>query len=99
MGAANARQSLAAARRHLRDARPEFADRARAWHALAEAIYGDLLTASELTAPATTAPRMVRAGSRPGLPARPRPMVTWAAMRLPPPGRPLIPPSQSTPPA
>ncbi len=53
MDAANARQSLAAARRHLRDARPEFADRARAWHALAEAIYGDLLTASELTAPAT----------------------------------------------
>jgi LuxR family transcriptional regulator, maltose regulon positive regulatory protein len=52
MDAANARQSLAAAGRHLRDARPEFADRARGWLALAEAIYGNMVDASELTAPA-----------------------------------------------
>lgn len=52
MDAANARQSLAAARRHLHDARPEFADRARGWLALAEALYGNMIGASELTAPA-----------------------------------------------
>jgi LuxR family transcriptional regulator, maltose regulon positive regulatory protein len=46
--AVSARQSLAAARRHLRDSRPEFDDRARGWQALAEASYGDLLAASEL---------------------------------------------------
>ena len=48
--ALSARQSLAAARRHLRDGRPEFDDRARGWQALAEAVYGDLFAASELAA-------------------------------------------------
>jgi hypothetical protein len=48
--ALSARQSLAAARRHLRDGRPEFDDRARGWQALAEAVYGDLVAASELAA-------------------------------------------------
>jgi LuxR family transcriptional regulator, maltose regulon positive regulatory protein len=48
--ATSARQSLAAARRQLRDGRPEFDDRARAWQALAEAVYGDLLAASDLAA-------------------------------------------------
>ena len=48
--AVSARQSLAAARRHLRDGRPEFDDRARGWQALAEAVYGDLHAASELAA-------------------------------------------------
>ena len=51
MDPASARHSLAAARRHLRDGRPEFADRARGWQALAEALYGDLITAAELAAP------------------------------------------------
>ena len=50
LDAASARHSLAAARRHLRDGRPEFADRARGWQALAEALYGDLVNASELAA-------------------------------------------------
>jgi LuxR family maltose regulon positive regulatory protein len=50
MDVASARHSLAAARRHLQNGRPEFADRARGWQALAEALYGDLITASELTA-------------------------------------------------
>ncbi len=48
MDATSARQSLAAARRHLREGLPEFDDRARAWQALAEAVYGDLVTASSL---------------------------------------------------
>ena len=48
MDPASARQSLATARRHLREGRPEFDDRARAWQALAEAVYGDLTTASNL---------------------------------------------------
>ena len=42
MDVVSARQSLAAARRHLREGRPEFDDRARGWQALAEAVYGDL---------------------------------------------------------
>jgi LuxR family maltose regulon positive regulatory protein len=50
MDAASARHSLAAARRQLRNGRPEFADRACGWQALAEALYGDLITASELAA-------------------------------------------------
>jgi LuxR family transcriptional regulator, maltose regulon positive regulatory protein len=50
MDAASARHSLAAARRQLQNGRPEFADRARGWQALAEALYGDLITASELAA-------------------------------------------------
>lgn len=56
MDAANARHSLAAARRHLHDARPEFAGRARGWQALAESIYGNLLAASELAAPPSGGP-------------------------------------------
>jgi LuxR family maltose regulon positive regulatory protein len=48
MDPVSARHSLAAARRHLRGSRPEFADRARGWQALAEALYGDLIAASEL---------------------------------------------------
>ncbi|HEX7994432.1 MAG TPA: hypothetical protein VF506_10960, partial [Streptosporangiaceae bacterium] len=48
--AVSARQSLAAARRQLRDGQPEFDDRARAWQALAEAVYGDLVAASDLAA-------------------------------------------------
>ncbi len=48
MDVVSARQSLAAARRHLREGRPEFDDRARGWQALAEAVYGDLAAASGL---------------------------------------------------
>jgi LuxR family maltose regulon positive regulatory protein len=48
--AVSARQSLAAARRQLRDGPREFDDRARAWQALAEAVYGDLVAASDLAA-------------------------------------------------
>ncbi len=48
MDVVSARQSLAAARRHLREGRPEFDDRARGWQALAEAVYGDLAAASDL---------------------------------------------------
>src|SRR5215470_7680410 len=50
MDAGSARRSLAAARRQLQNGRPEFADRARGWQALAEALYGDLSAASELAA-------------------------------------------------
>ena len=60
MDPASARHSLAAARRHLRDGRPEFADRARGWQALAEALYGDLITASELAAPDGSEPLSAR---------------------------------------
>jgi LuxR family maltose regulon positive regulatory protein len=60
MDAASARHSLAAARRHLRNSRPEFADRARGWQALAEALYGDLDTASELAALDATEPLAAR---------------------------------------
>src|SRR5262249_20396605 len=49
MDPARARQSLAAARRHLRDGLCGFDHPARAWQALAEALYGDLLAADELT--------------------------------------------------
>ena len=48
MDASSARQSLATARRHLREGRREFDDRARSWQALAEAVYGDLVAASDL---------------------------------------------------
>ncbi|HKR68830.1 MAG TPA: LuxR C-terminal-related transcriptional regulator [Streptosporangiaceae bacterium] len=59
--AVSARQSLAAARRHLRDGRPEFDDRARGWQALAEAVYGDLVAASQLaTQDAATDPLAAR---------------------------------------
>jgi LuxR family maltose regulon positive regulatory protein len=47
---AAARSSFARARRYLREARPEFSGRARAWLALAEAVYGDLAAASDLLA-------------------------------------------------
>ncbi|HEX5187979.1 MAG TPA: hypothetical protein VFW16_00455, partial [Streptosporangiaceae bacterium] len=48
LDATSARQSLATARRHLREGLPEFDVRARGWQALAEAVYGDLVSASEL---------------------------------------------------
>jgi LuxR family transcriptional regulator, maltose regulon positive regulatory protein len=48
MDSTSARQSLATARRHLREGLREFDDRARAWQALAEAVYGDLVAASDL---------------------------------------------------
>jgi len=57
--AVSARQSLATARRQLREARPEFDDRARAWQALAEAVYGDLAAASDLAARDTGADPLV----------------------------------------
>jgi LuxR family maltose regulon positive regulatory protein len=47
---AAARSSFTRARRYLRKARPEFSGRARAWLALAEAVYGDLAAASDLLA-------------------------------------------------
>ena len=47
---ASARESFASARRHLRDGQPGFDDLARSWQALAEAVSGDLQTASELLA-------------------------------------------------
>jgi LuxR family maltose regulon positive regulatory protein len=58
--AVGARQSLAAARGDLRDCRPEFDDRARGWQALAEAVYGDLLAASDLAAEDTADPLATR---------------------------------------
>jgi LuxR family transcriptional regulator, maltose regulon positive regulatory protein len=47
----DARERFAWAVRHLRTGgQHEFEERARAWQALAEALYGDLLTADDLTA-------------------------------------------------
>jgi LuxR family maltose regulon positive regulatory protein len=51
LDATSARQSLATARRHLREGRPEFDARARGWQSLAEAVYGDLVSASDLAVP------------------------------------------------
>jgi LuxR family maltose regulon positive regulatory protein len=62
MNAPSARHSLAAARRQLQNGRPEFADRARGWQALAEALYGDLMTASELAALEGAEPLAARLG-------------------------------------
>ncbi|HEX9065179.1 MAG TPA: AAA family ATPase, partial [Streptosporangiaceae bacterium] len=45
---ATARQSFASARRHLADGEPAFALRAACWHALAEAVHGDLRAAGTL---------------------------------------------------
>jgi LuxR family transcriptional regulator, maltose regulon positive regulatory protein len=50
MDAASARESFASARRHLRHGQPGFDDLACGWQALAEAVCGNLLTASELLA-------------------------------------------------
>ena len=50
MDAARARESFGRSRRYLRDGQPGFDDLARGWQALAEAVSGDLLTASELIA-------------------------------------------------
>jgi hypothetical protein len=55
---AAARGSFTRARRYLREARPEFSGRARAWLALAEAVYGDLAAAGDLLA----APDLAAAG-------------------------------------
>ena len=45
-----ARGTFARARRYLRDGWPELTARARAWQALAEAAYGDLIAAGDLIA-------------------------------------------------
>jgi LuxR family transcriptional regulator, maltose regulon positive regulatory protein len=50
MDAARARESFGRSRRYLRDGQPGFDDLARGWQALAEAVCGDLLTASDLLA-------------------------------------------------
>ena len=84
MDAASARESFASARRHLRDGQPGFDDLASSWLALAEAVSGNLLTASELLAcaPCIEEPPVTRCGTR--SPASRPPASTWPGTSPPP---------------